>query len=175
VDLKQLRRRCNVLVGQLSIPQPFDLAQFCDQLATSRGRPIHLLPLALPASAPSGLWIAGRRADYIVYEQHTSPTHQRHIVLHEIGHMLCRHQPPQRTEATQPHDLFPSLTPQTVQRILQRTSYSTDEEREAELIASLILRRVQAEPPAPPASLSDDDAAVAQRLADAMERSRSPR
>jgi hypothetical protein len=175
VEFRQLRRRCEALIADLTIPEPFDLEGFCANLVRTHGRPIHLLPVSLPADAPCGLWVAGEHGDYIAYEAGTSPVHQRHIILHEIGHLLGRHEPQEQLHGSQARALFPSLSPETVRRILRRTSYTTDEEREAELIASLILRRIQPSPSAPAAPLRPADAAVLHRLAEAMERTEGPR
>ncbi|MER7406717.1 hypothetical protein ABT373_30670 [Streptomyces sp. NPDC000070] len=68
---------------------------------------------------PSGMWVATAQADYVLYEEQTSPMHQRHIILHEIGHMVCGH---------------PSAA-----GIALRMRYSDRQEQEAELMASLIM------------------------------------
>jgi hypothetical protein len=44
--------------------------------------------------------------------------------------------------------LFPDVDPETVKLVLQRGGYATEEEREAEILASLILEQVAAGAPA---------------------------
>ncbi|MFE5857822.1 hypothetical protein ACFQ61_31985 [Streptomyces sp. NPDC056500] len=89
-----------------------------------------------------GLWIATDAADIVFYEQETTPSHQEHIVLHELSHVLCDHYPVSMNLAAQAEELLPSLDPALVQRVLGRAGYSTDEEREAEMLATLIRQRV---------------------------------
>jgi hypothetical protein len=162
VDFSTLRRRCQQRLRDLSIPQPFDLELLCADVAATRGRPIRLLPMTLPGSGPCGLWLAGEQADYIVYQEATSRLHQEHIVLHEIGHLLCRHRV---SSVTDGHldAVFPHLNPETVRKILARSRYATEEEREAELIATLILQRAQRAPRTPRA-LDPASAAILARL-----------
>ena len=152
MDPAALRARCERRLADLEIQRPFDLATFCARLSERRGRRIVLLPTELPADSPSGLWIKGERHDYVVYERATTPLHQTHIALHEIGHLLCEHTSPVHDAGVQVDRLFPSLDPALVRRALGRAGYSTDEESEAELLASLILRRARLAVGPPPAT-----------------------
>lgn len=129
---------------ELDLPTPFDTESFCAVLSERRGRPIVLHPAASGAG-PYGLWAAGPSTDVIFYEEATSPLHQEHIILHEVSHLLCGHEPAPVTEADVADLLFPHLQRETIQRVLQRGGYSTDEEREAEIMASLIVERVSSE------------------------------
>jgi hypothetical protein len=137
---RRVRRRCDAVLRQLSLPTPFDVRALCEGLAAQRGRPIRLLPLA-GLTGVCGLWIATDTTDFIAYEQHTTPPHQDHIVLHEIGHMLCEHYPATVTPAEQARLLLPSLDPAMVRRVLGRTGYTSVEEQEAEIFASLVGQR----------------------------------
>jgi hypothetical protein len=143
MDHKRLRRQCETRVQELELSTPFDVHSFCDRLSTQRGRPILLQSVAGTASA-CGVWVSVPSADLIFYEQDTSPLHQDHIILHEISHLLCGHRPVPVSEREISHLLFPDVHPETVKRVLQRSGYATEEEREAELLASLILERVAA-------------------------------
>jgi hypothetical protein len=115
----------------------FSVAGLCEVISAQRGRPLHVHPLDVPASAglnACGLWIATDVADHVFVEHRTSLFHQEHIILHEIGHMLCDHV----TEG-----LPSGLTDGEVDwQVLARTSYTTRQEQDAEMVASLILERV---------------------------------
>ncbi|MFG1643918.1 hypothetical protein ACGFMK_26810 [Amycolatopsis sp. NPDC049252] len=139
---RRVRRRCDAVLRQLSLPAPFDVRTLCDGLAARRGRPIRLVPLP-GLTDVCGLWIATDTTDFIGYEQHTTPPHQDHIVLHEIGHMLCEHYPVSVTPAEQARLLLPSLDPAMVRRVLGRTGYTSVEEQEAEIFASLVGGRAE--------------------------------
>jgi hypothetical protein len=122
----------------LRIPSPFDLDAFCDEVAARRGRPLQLHPVpGLSAEAPCGMWVGTDRADHVFYDPGTSPLHAEHIVLHELAHILSGHS---GADAGLAH-LFPDLDPATVRRALGRVGYTTAQEREAEMIASLIRGR----------------------------------
>jgi Zn-dependent peptidase ImmA (M78 family) len=138
VKERELRRRCRRLLNELGIRPPLDVLELCRSVGHQRGRPIRLIPHRIPVPGPFGAWIATGQADYIVYQQDTSKAHQRHIILHELGHLLAGH------GATAENDdlvaqLAPGLEPEAVRRALLRTSYDTDHEREAETVATIIL------------------------------------
>ncbi|MGX7823793.1 hypothetical protein ACTG9Q_01750 [Actinokineospora sp. 24-640] len=126
----------------LEIPVPFDLGALTERIAARRGRPIRLVPMA-GLTGVCGLWIATETVDLVFYEQDTTPPHREHIVLHELAHVLCDHYPVSLSLAEQAMTLLPSLDPALVQRVLGRAGYSTEEEREAEMLASLIRQRAR--------------------------------
>src|SRR3569833_1034021 len=132
--MESLRRRCERRLRGVRIPQPFDLDAFCLEVESRRGR--RLLRRAVPglsSHAPCGVWIGTRDADHVFYDPGTSPLHAEHIVLHELAHILSGH--------SSPEALLPGLAPAVVTRVLGRVGYSTEQEREAEMMASLIRGR----------------------------------
>jgi hypothetical protein len=133
-----LRHRSEQRLRGIRVPAPFDLDAFCGEVAARRGRPLIRRPVAgLSAEAPCGLWIATDKADHVFYDPGTSPLHAEHIVLHELAHILSGHSGVDGSIAK----LFPDLDPATVRRVLGRVSYTTAQEREAEMMASLIRGR----------------------------------
>ncbi|MCC9738435.1 hypothetical protein [Streptomyces sp. MNU89] len=137
--IARLRRRCRPLLDQLALPRPFSIEPLCAHLSARRRRPLHLHPLPPQAAAAGacGLWVATDTDDHIFYEQRTARSHQEHIVLHEIGHMLFNHHAVTDT-AGSPGGLLGDLSPRLVRRILARANYSTRQEQEAEMLATLI-------------------------------------
>lgn len=142
---RRLRKRCAALARDLPRPVPFDAIALCGMVAAQRGRPIRLIPIA-DLTGVCGLWMATDTADLIFYQQATTPPHQEHIILHELSHLLCDHYPSARPHATLVERLLPDLDPALVRRVLGRTGYATEEEREAELLASLIRERERTVP-----------------------------
>jgi hypothetical protein len=140
--MESLRRRCERRLRGVRIPQPFDLDAFCLEVETRRGRRLLRRPVpGLSSHAPCGLWIGTPRADHVFYDAGTSPLHAEHIVLHELAHILSGHQLDVSLAG-----LFPDLDPAMVTRALGRVGYTTVQEREAEMMASLIRGR-SARPP----------------------------
>lgn len=120
--------------------------QLCHVLATQRQRPIYLESGPFPPPL-AGLWVGTPHTDFIFYAADAPPLLQEHAVLHEIAHMLLgtRAQCP-------PTDLGPweeELTsrPLTLERIrgaMSQPCYDEDQERMAELLATLIELRWRA-------------------------------
>lgn len=156
---RKLRRRCAAVLRELPLPAAFDVRTLCAELGARRGRPIRLLPVAGLFDV-CGLWIATDRTDLIAYEANTTAPHQDHIVLHELGHVLCDHFPATLSPAEQARILLPDLDPELVNRVLGRAGYTSVEEREAEFIATLLGQR---------AGLTHGGDSVADRLRSALE------
>jgi Zn-dependent peptidase ImmA (M78 family) len=124
--------------------------ELCRRVGESRGKEIRLVPHPIPVPGPFGVWITTNAADYILYQQETSKAHQGHIVLHELGHILAGHSSNDEDDLllaelnadVEPdvlRDQYPDLEPGAVRRALRRTSYDTEQEREAETVATIIL------------------------------------
>jgi hypothetical protein len=164
IPYRRLRRRCEAVLGTLRLEPPFSVEELCAHLSAVRGRPLHLLPLPGGAAAAGacGLWLATADDDYIFFEQQTSRPHQQHIILHEIGHMLFDHP----TLDLPGHDLtgpgrLGDLDLGLAQRLLGRTDYTTRQEQEAEMLASLIrIAVVRSENARPAESASEWEAAL---------------
>lgn len=116
---RRLRKRCRALLRELDVRPPLDVRDFCELLARHRGRPIKLVAHPIRVPGPFGLWFMTTSMDVIFYQRETTRPHQDHIILHEIGHIIAEH----------PSD----------EGALTRTCYDSDQEREAELIATYIL------------------------------------
>ncbi|MEU5087753.1 hypothetical protein [Streptomyces sp. NPDC021356] len=95
------------------------------------------------------MWLATETGDHIFFETHTTPLHQEHIILHEIAHLLFDHGS-QASLAVDLTHLFTDLSPATVRRLLGRTSYTTVQEQEAEMLASLIRTATERQGGSPP-------------------------
>jgi hypothetical protein len=168
-DLPALRRRCAARLHHLALPVPFDLERFCALLAERRGRPLHVRPVAA-GLGPHGFWAATTSADYVFYAEETSPLHRLHIILHELAHIVCAHRPPRLEDVPFPTDLFSDLDPETVRLLLQRAAYSTEEEREAEVLATMLLERAGSLPDPGTLTLDAETAWLRERIAAAQPR-----
>ena len=132
------KRRHAALIRELQVPVPFDLGQFVSGLERQRNRPIRLRPFSSAPGCPCGLWIGTADADYIYHEAGTTPFHATHIALHELAHMLLGHQHSAAWEQLISL-LAPDVDQALIRLILGRSAYGTEEERDAETLASLIL------------------------------------
>jgi hypothetical protein len=121
--------------SRIVIPEPFDMDAFCTHLVQRRDRAIELVPAALGGDL-TGLWVPLADADLVFFEQATTPLHQVHIQLHEIGHLLCDH--PHAPGAETFRRLMPHLDLDRLERLLARAGYQEDAEREAEWFARAV-------------------------------------
>jgi hypothetical protein len=140
----RLRKRCWEVVRRLRLPDPFSVSALCDSISAHRGRTLYLHSLEKPEGVldmPCGMWVATDIADHVFFEQQTSTFHQEHIILHELGHMICGHTIAMLGDEFDPSAISEHTGGELVQQALLRASYNTRQEQEAELVATLILDR----------------------------------
>jgi hypothetical protein len=129
------------MLRELDIRPPLDVRELCARLAERRGRPIRLIAHPIKVPGPFGLWFLTESMDVIFYQRETTPPHQDHIILHELGHIIADH--PSDEGDDQAWDaLTADARPAYAggpRRALRRTCYDSTYEREAELIATFIL------------------------------------
>ncbi|MCO5968343.1 hypothetical protein [Actinoallomurus soli] len=75
----------------------------------------------------------------MLYTRSTSPLHQCHIVLHELGHLAFDHQEGGLEASDLARLLAPNLDPSVVDRVFGRIAHATRAENEAETFADLVL------------------------------------
>ncbi|WP_340377091.1 hypothetical protein U5640_19790 [Streptomyces sp. SS7] len=147
------RARCEAIADVVAIPRPFDLDTLCEGLAAQRGRPLRLVPLEGDpnSSLPCGVLVATEHADLIFYEPATSALHKLQIVLHELAHLLLGHSAPDAERPAYATRLLPDgeddeddlgMDLDQVLHILGRTSYSDNQEKDAELLATILSHRI---------------------------------
>lgn len=135
---RTLRKWCRDELRVLGLEPPLRVESLCERLGDFRGRPVRLVPHRMSASGPSGLWLATASRDYIVFQSGTSEMHRDHIVLHEVGHILAGHTS-QDADVQQWQASMPDLSADMILRALARTCYDAQREREAELIATILM------------------------------------
>ncbi|MGV4982239.1 hypothetical protein ACVB8X_34235 [Streptomyces sp. NRAIS4] len=151
---RKVRKRCQALVGALDLPSPFSIGALVEELSVRRDRPIRILTMPIGSAVNAcGLWIATDTSDIIFVEEKTTKFHREHIVLHEIGHILCDHRISDQETLGALSTLLPSISPVMISRLLARTNYTTEQEQEAELVASLIHSTAGMRAPSPSAGV----------------------
>ena len=166
MTIRQVRQRCERLARGIDLPAPFDLDTFVAQLAARRGRPIHLIPFELPPGAPGGLCLSTDAADYVVVTSAATGAQRVHIALHELAHLLLEHQLHLVDGAGDGPPLFRHLDPAVVRAMFARTNYSSRQEQEAEVLASLLGQRAGLWRPAP---RQEPDDPLVERLGRSLE------
>ncbi len=162
-QLKKLRKAGARRLADLGLPEVADVAELCRHLGEVRDRPITLVPMQMPSSHPCGMWVAARDEDLIFYDANTTGAHQEHIILHELGHIICCHRGAGGLDEAASRLLFPNLDPELVRDMLLRATYDDVQEQEAEIIAYLLSQRMgnaeqrHAVPPSPDAGAAGGD------------------
>ena len=91
---------------------------------------------ALNGGSVCGLWLSTDTAEIILHAATPSAIHRQQFVLHDLGHMVLRHD-----ELVLPSDyadvLFPDLPRDLVSRVFARSSFLDDVEAAAETLADL--------------------------------------
>jgi hypothetical protein len=159
--LRTLRTTC----ARIPVPQPFDLDEFFAGLALLRQRPVEVRDLpAAACGTMTGAWVALRRLDLVFIDPGASAWHRNVIGLHEAAHMLCDHDTGLTVDYDMAGRLAPDIEPAAIRQILGRSGCSGTDERDTELVASLLLARADTGPS--PAIARTD--AVTARLSEAL-------
>lgn len=119
------------------MPTDGDMVGLLANLAQHRGREIHVLARDFAGQPTSGLWISAERADYLVIDDPTTPSRRAAIICHEVAHILLGHRA-QAGGAALIAAAAPDLSPELIARAMARHSYATQEEVEAEALATQI-------------------------------------
>ncbi len=135
---EQARATVEKLMMQLpSLPEPWGIDELCERLAEQRGRELVVYPADLPA-LPFGLWYNDGERDYVIYRTGIQGYHRDHIILHEICHMLARH-----NTVELPLDEGEDSHADVVSRLVEnamRNRFNSLQEETAEMFASKVLK-----------------------------------
>lgn len=146
VNERRIRWQCRRLLREFDMRPPLEVAELCRRVGAHRGLPIRLVewPLAIPGATGLSFEavLAGTRSDVIVYQKEASRWHQNHIILHELGHILADGGEDDGEDPSSEAD-FAQIALRIpfgdVRRRFRRTCYDCPNEREAELIATIIM------------------------------------
>ncbi|RJQ75638.1 hypothetical protein D5S17_19660 [Pseudonocardiaceae bacterium YIM PH 21723] len=136
------------MLREIGVVRPFSIERFCDRLEDLRGRPLQLHPRPVELAAlPCGLYIRTTEVDHIFYDPDTSHMHQEHVILHELGHMLFDHSLDQPLDSLLNGHLANAQDfGGSPQQAGIATGYSDDQERAAEVFATVVLETADRTP-----------------------------
>ncbi|MBU8865575.1 hypothetical protein [Paenarthrobacter aromaticivorans] len=127
----------------LVLPAHLSLERLIRVVERVRYRPIEIeASEALNGGSVCGLWLSTDNVEIILHALSPSGVHRQQFVLHELGHMVLRHD-----ELVVPLDyievLFPNLPPALVRRALARSSFTDELEAAAESLADLFAAAIR--------------------------------
>ncbi|MGO4237705.1 hypothetical protein [Pseudarthrobacter sp. YAF2] len=127
----------------LVLPTHLNLERLVQVVEGLRHRPIEIEAAGvLNGGSVCGLWLSTDDVEIILHAISPSGLHRQQFVLHELGHMVLRHD-----ELVVPADyievLFPNLPVGLVSRVLARSSFTDELEAAAESLADLFAAAIR--------------------------------
>jgi hypothetical protein len=133
----------------LQLPSQLSLAGLVGIVAARRRRSIEIeATTVLNGTSVCGLWLSTDTREIILHAVTQSVLHKQQFVLHELGHMILRHDE-LGVSADYAASLFPNLDGEMVSRILGRSSFVDDMEAAAETLADLLAGAIRKSTPEP--------------------------
>lgn len=132
-----ISRRMAALVDELDLPLPFTFEGFRATLEQHCHGRVILAATAMPPGAPSGVWLRTDAADYLHYEERTSPFHQAHIIATLAAHLLLTDRAAEMISS----QLVPDINPQGDKQFHGTAVGDVISRPEVEAFAFEVLRR----------------------------------
>jgi hypothetical protein len=122
----------------LRLPSHLTLEKLIVIVAVRRRRRIEIeATTILNGTSVCGLWLSTDTREIILHAVTDSALHRQQFILHELGHMILRHDE-LGVSADYAGSLFPNLDGEMVSRALARSSFVDDLEAAAETLADLL-------------------------------------
>ncbi len=174
----EIYAKCEVIMEQLDIPRPFTVEAFLAAIEMSTGRPIRLETFEFRSRGRLGLLLRLDTEDLILIDSRARDTRRLQVLCHEAAHIILDHQAltdvlDEGQDLNIPDGLLHQWNLERLQEIWHRWTYSAREDKEAEVLADLILERI--ETTSRPATHSQDPNTVelSERLLNMPGRTRS--
>ncbi|MEC5193299.1 MULTISPECIES: hypothetical protein [unclassified Arthrobacter] len=127
----------------LNLPSHLSLGRLISIIERVRGRRIDVdVCESLNSGTVCGLWLSTDSREIILHAPTPSALHRQQFILHELGHMVLRHDETV-VSAKYAETLFPNLSGEKVSRVLGRSDYLDDVEAAAETLADLFAAAIR--------------------------------
>jgi hypothetical protein len=129
--------------SSLRLPTHLTLERLVAVVESIRNRPITIdVADGLNVGSVCGLWLSTDSKEIILHAATPSALHRQQFVLHELSHMVLRHDEV-GVPAGYTNVLFPNLPAEMVRRILMRSSFADRLEAAAETLADLFAAAIR--------------------------------
>ena len=127
----------------LRLPSHLTLDGLVEIVEVLRGRPIEIdVAPVLNGGSVCGLWLSTEASEIILHAASPSALHRQQFILHELGHMILRHDE-LGVSAEYAESLFPNLNGSLVTKVLNRSSFIDELEAAAETLADLLAAAIR--------------------------------
>lgn len=146
---KRAFRDASEAFSALKLPSRITLKLLVATVEKIRGRRIRIRSTdRLIGTSICGLWLPGKRQEWVFHPPTPWELQRQQFVLHELAHMILGHDAHPGAGALL-HDGLQNLPPELVRRALMRTEFGSVEEATAEYLADLMaeaIREIPGEP-----------------------------
>jgi len=135
MNYRQALKAARAACAEINLQRNVTLQSIQHDIELSRRRPIVIAEIpGMSGQDVCGLWLQTAGEELIVHAKVRSELHRQQIILHEFSHMILHHdlQGPDTDYAA---DLLPGLDSRLVLRALGRSSYGSQAEFRAEVLA----------------------------------------
>ena len=127
----------------IRLPSHLTLGGLVEIVEALRGRPIQIeVTTVLNGGSVCGLWLSTEESEIILHADSPSALHRQQFILHELGHMILRHDE-LGVSAEYAESLFPNLNGSLVTKVLNRSSFIDELEAAAETLADLLAAAIR--------------------------------
>lgn len=139
-------------VSMLALPRHANFETLLQAVSSAHGKPISIRQVpGHGLSGVSGVWVESAKRSLVLVRSGLSELHRMHVICHEFGHILLRHEGCEGLTASTSSVFHHVGQTQGLRRVLARSPQWSDMEKAAEEVAYL-LSFVTREKPSVPAS-----------------------
>ena len=140
-DKRAAERRVRDVLSRLRMPEPWSIDALIDDVSEVLGLEIQVqeVPHQALADSPCGMTFICSGLAILVVAEGSPKWHRELVICHELAHMLLGHQSGEKPPWELLREWFPSFNPDVVEMMFGRTTFDTRDEREAELLATLMV------------------------------------
>lgn len=137
-------------VSMLALPKHASFEALLQAVSSAHGKPIIIRDVpGHVLSGVSGLWVESAKRSLVLVRSGLSELHRMHVICHEFGHILLRHQGCEGLAASMPSVFNHVGQTQGLRRMLARSPQWNEMEKAAEEVAYLLTSVAQQRSPVP--------------------------
>ncbi len=139
---REAQKIARITAREFGLPKDATLDFIRQKLESQRHRGISIVEIpGLSGSEVCGMWLVCADRDIVLHAPAKSAWHRQQIILHEFSHMILHHDD-HVADADTASKVLPDVDAAHVLRALTRSSYDTEAELTAEVLADELASRI---------------------------------